>query len=50
MAGATRTIPLEAPLSELILYWTASTDQHGELHLHHNVFDCDAVLRALQRR
>ena len=26
------TIPLRAPPPVLILYWTASTDLHGELH------------------
>jgi murein L,D-transpeptidase YcbB/YkuD len=47
-SGATRRIQLERPLTVLILYWTASTDLHGELHFYRDVYERDAaVLRAL---
>jgi murein L,D-transpeptidase YcbB/YkuD len=42
--GRTRTIPLRAPLPVLILYWTASTDLHGELHYYRDVYERDARL------
>jgi murein L,D-transpeptidase YcbB/YkuD len=46
--GATRTIPLRTPLPVLILYWTASSDLHGELHYYRDVYGRDdAILRAL---
>jgi murein L,D-transpeptidase YcbB/YkuD len=46
--GATRTIPLSTPLEVLILYWTAATDESGELRFHRDVYRRDeAVLRGL---
>jgi murein L,D-transpeptidase YcbB/YkuD len=42
--GRTRTIALRAPLPVLILYWTASTDLHGELHYYRDVYERDASL------
>jgi L,D-transpeptidase YcbB len=50
-SGRTRTIPPDPSLPVLILYWTASTDQHGELHFYRDVYGRDpAMLRALERR
>jgi murein L,D-transpeptidase YcbB/YkuD len=45
-AGGTRTIPLRRPVPVLILYWTASTDLHGELHYYRDAYRRDA--RVLQ--
>ncbi len=46
--GGTRTIELPRPVPVLVLYWTASTDLHRELHFYRDVYDRDpAVLRAL---
>ena len=45
---ATRRISLSDPLPVLILYWTAATDETGELHFYRDVYGRDpAVLRAL---
>ncbi len=33
-SGNTRRIPLSVPIPVLILYWTASTDLHVELHFY----------------
>lgn len=47
-SGETRTIPLERPLPVLLLYWTASTDLHGEVHFYPDVYERDPTLeRAL---
>lgn len=47
-AGGTRTIPLRRPMPVLVLYWTASTDLHGELHYYHDAYQRDArILREL---
>ncbi len=47
---ATRTIRLETPLTVLVLYWTAATEEDGELHFHRDVYGRDAsVLRGLER-
>lgn len=47
---ATRTIRLQTPLEVLILYWTAATEEDGELHFHRDVYGRDAdVLRGLER-
>lgn len=49
--GRTRTITLETSIPVLLLYWTASTDLHGELHYYHDVYRRDApLLRELNRR
>ncbi|MHB1168278.1 MAG: L,D-transpeptidase family protein, partial [Longimicrobiales bacterium] len=49
--GRTRTIRLEKALPVLLLYWTASTDLHGELHYYRDVYERDApLLRELNRR
>jgi L,D-transpeptidase YcbB len=49
--GATRAIRLATPVPVLVLYWTASTDLHGELHFYRDVYGRDAaLLRALDRR
>ena len=46
--GATQTLLLARPLPVLVLYWTAATDLHGELHFYRDVYRRDAaVLRAL---
>ena len=46
--GKTVRIPLSNPLPVLVLYWTASTDLHGELHYYRDVYQRDAgVLQAL---
>jgi murein L,D-transpeptidase YcbB/YkuD len=46
--GATRTAVLARPLPVLVLYWTAATDLHGELHFYRDVYGRDeAVLLAL---
>jgi murein L,D-transpeptidase YcbB/YkuD len=42
--GETRTIQLPAPVPTLMLYWTASTDLHGELHYYRDVYGRDAAL------
>lgn len=42
----TRAIPLATPLLVFILYWTASTDMHGELHFYRDVYARDAELLA----
>lgn len=48
--GRTRTIRLERPLPVLLLYWTASTDLHGEVHFYADVYERDPTLaRALAR-
>ena len=45
---ATRTVQLKQPLPVLILYWTAASDLHGELHFYRDVYGRDpALLRAL---
>ncbi len=50
-AGTTVTIPVSAPLPVLILYWTAATDLHGELHYYSDVYGRDAqLLREIDRR
>jgi L,D-transpeptidase YcbB len=47
-AGNTRSIPLRRTLPVHILYWTASTDLHGELHFYRDTYRRDApLLRAL---
>jgi L,D-transpeptidase YcbB len=44
----TRTIRLPTPVPVLILYWTASTDLHHELHFYRDVYGRDQdVLRGL---
>jgi L,D-transpeptidase YcbB len=48
--GRTRTISLPTPVPVLILYWTASTDLHGELHFYRDTYARDVdVLRGLGR-
>lgn len=50
-AGTTVTIPVSAPLPVLILYWTAATDLHGELHYYSDVYGRDAqLLSEIDRR
>lgn len=44
--GRTRTVPLARPLPVLILYWTAATDLHGELHFYRDVYGRDPALLA----
>ncbi len=47
-SGETRSLDLAVPVPVLILYWTASTDLHGEVHFYPDVYDRDAsVERAL---
>jgi murein L,D-transpeptidase YcbB/YkuD len=47
---STRTIRLATPIEVLILYWTAATEENGELHFHRDVYGRDAVvLRGLER-
>lgn len=49
--GETRTLPLEHPLPVLLLYWTAATDLHGEVHFYPDVYQRDTALaRALADR
>ncbi len=49
-AGETCTIALESPLPLLVLYWTAATDLHHELHFYRDVYGRDEpLLRALER-
>jgi murein L,D-transpeptidase YcbB/YkuD len=49
--GSTVTIPVSTPLPVLILYWTAATDLHGELHYYSDVYGRDAqLLREIDRR
>lgn len=46
--GETQTVRLTTPIPTLLLYWTASTDLHGETHFFSDVYDRDAAyLRAL---
>ncbi len=42
--GETRTLPLERPLPVLLLYWTAATDLHGEVHFYPDVYQRDPTL------
>ena len=47
--GQTRTVNLVTPIPTLVLYWTASTDLHGEVHFYRDVYERDArLLRALE--
>lgn len=47
-SGRTQTLALERSLPVLVLYWTAATDLHGELHFYRDVYGRDAgLLRAL---
>ncbi len=49
--GDTRTLPVARPLPVLVLYWTASTDFHGQLHFYRDIYGRDApLLQALDRR
>ena len=46
--GRTATIQLERPVPVLLLYWTAASDLHGEVHFYRDVYGRDgAVLSAL---
>jgi murein L,D-transpeptidase YcbB/YkuD len=46
--GKTQIVNLATPIPVLILYWTASTDLHGEVHFYRDVYERDArLLRAL---
>jgi murein L,D-transpeptidase YcbB/YkuD len=46
--GRTATIQLERPVPVLVLYWTAASDLHGEVHFYRDVYGRDgAVLSAL---
>lgn len=48
--GRTQTIDVGSRVPVMILYWTASTDLHGELHFYADVYDRDAaILAALDR-
>jgi L,D-transpeptidase YcbB len=48
--GTRSTIPVDPPMPVLVLYWTASTDLHGELHFYRDLYQRDApLLRALDR-
>jgi len=42
--GTTRTVPLATPIEVLVLYWTAATDEAGELRFHRDVYDRDAAV------
>jgi murein L,D-transpeptidase YcbB/YkuD len=44
--GATRTITLPTTVPVFVLYWTASTDLHGELHFYPDVYERDPALLA----
>jgi murein L,D-transpeptidase YcbB/YkuD len=49
-AGETRTIDLARPLPVLVLYWTAATDLHGEVHFYRDIYGRDpTLLDALDR-
>jgi murein L,D-transpeptidase YcbB/YkuD len=43
-AGETRTLELARPLPVLVLYWTAATDLHGEVHFYRDIYQRDAAL------
>lgn len=48
--GRTRVIEVRRQLPVMILYWTASTDLHGELHFYRDVYGRDdAILDMLDR-
>lgn len=48
--GQTRTVQLDRPVPVLVLYWTAATDLHGEVHFYRDIYDRDpALLDALDR-
>lgn len=42
--GETRTVQLDRPVPVLVLYWTAATDLHGEVHFYRDIYDRDAAL------
>jgi murein L,D-transpeptidase YcbB/YkuD len=47
-SGATTRIQLAMPVTVAVMYWTASTDLHGELHYYSDVYGRDGpLLRAL---
>ena len=49
-AGSTAAIPMRRPVSILVQYWTASADEHGEIHFYRDVYGRDAaVLAALSQ-
>jgi murein L,D-transpeptidase YcbB/YkuD len=45
-AGSTEAIPLRRAVSILVQYWTASADEHGELHFYRDVYHRDAAVLA----
>ncbi len=49
-AGETRTVELAQPVPVLVLYWTAATDLHGEVHFYRDIYGRDpALIDALDR-
>jgi murein L,D-transpeptidase YcbB/YkuD len=44
--GKTRTIRLSQPVPVYVLYWTASVDREGDLHLYRDVYDRDPAILA----
>jgi murein L,D-transpeptidase YcbB/YkuD len=42
--GRTQTVNLVTPIPILVIYWTASTDLHGEVHIYRDVYERDARL------
>lgn len=42
--GETRIIDLPQPVPVLVLYWTAATDLHGEVHFYRDIYGRDAAL------
>lgn len=50
-SGATKTVELSKPLSVVVVYWTASVDESGEIRFYDDIYGLDAkILKALQRR
>jgi murein L,D-transpeptidase YcbB/YkuD len=47
--GATREVPLPAPLPVHLLYWTASVAEDGRVHFHPDVYGQDAALAGALR-
>jgi murein L,D-transpeptidase YcbB/YkuD len=41
-----RTIRLVRPVPVFVLYWTASVDLHGDLHIYRDAYDRDAAVLA----